>query len=428
VARGTGAAGVAIEVQLRRQNMLQIKPVMAALKRHKAGTILIVLQIALTLAIVCNALFIIEQRVSRMSRPTGMDESNLLTIQNHWVGVDSQKIAALTNADLLTLRQLPGVADATRTDTYPLLQDGSIEGIRLDPTLKPRISLAAQYYVDDHALPTMGAQLIAGRNFRADEIHTIDPNSARPPSEVIVTKALADKVYPHGDALGKPIYIGNNSPAPSTIIGILGRLQAPFPTVDFDDCVVLLPALYASSDGNYLVRSKPGQLDAIARDAPAALIKLNRMRVFSSGHGTRTFDVVRAKAYERDRGIAIVLGAICVVLLIITGAGIVGLTSFWVGQRRKQIGVRRALGATRSDILAYFLTENFLISVIGLLIGTMLAICLSEWLVMRFEMQRLSLPYLLVSSIVLLLLGQAATLKPALGASRVPPVEATRSV
>jgi putative ABC transport system permease protein len=407
--------------------MLQIKPILSALKRHKAGTILIVLQIALTLAIVCNALFIIEQRIALMSRPTGMDESNLLTIQNHWVEMDVGKVAALTKADLLMLRQLPGVEDATQTDTYPLLEHGAVEGIRLDPNMKPRISLAAEYFVDDHALATMGFQLMEGRNFRADEIQVIDPASAQSPSEVIITKALADKVYPNG-ALGKPIYIGNNNPSPSTVIGIVGQLQTPFPTSNFVDCVVLLPALYASNDGNYLIRSKPGQLAAIAKQAPAALMKLNRMRVFTPGRGIRTFDVVRAKAYESDRGIAIVLGVISLVLLIITGAGIVGLTSFWVGQRRKQIGVRRALGATRGDILSYFLTENFLISLIGLLIGAVLAVCLSEWLVIRFEMQRLAFPYLLTSAGVLLLLGQAATLSPALKASRVPPVEATRSV
>ncbi|QRN53356.1 ABC transporter permease [Dyella caseinilytica] len=408
--------------------MLQIKPILAALKRHKAGTILIVLQIALTLAIVCNAMFIINQRVARMSRPTGMDESNLLVIQNHWVGVNTQAIPTLTHADLLTLRQLPGVEDATRINAYPLSENGSFEGIRLDPNMKPRISLAAEYFVDDHALPTMGVQLVAGRNFRADEIHAIDPQVARPPSEVIITKALADKLYSNGTALGKPIYIGNDNPPPSTIIGIVGQLQAPFPNTNFVDCAVLLPSLLEDNDGSYLIRSKPDQLAIIAKEAPATLLKLNRMRVFSSEHGIRTFDVVRIEAYKSDRGIAIVLGSICVVLLIITGAGIVGLTSFWVGQRRKQIGVRRALGATRGDILTYFLTENFLISLLGLLIGTVLAICLSEWLVIRFEMQRLSILYLLTSSVVLLLLGQAATLNPALRASRVPPVEATRSV
>jgi putative ABC transport system permease protein len=407
--------------------MLQIKPILAALKRHKAGTILIVAQIALTLAIVCNALFIIEQRIALMSRPTGMNESNLLTIQNHWVEGDAGKVAELTKADLLMLRQLPGVEDATPTDSYPLLQDGSTEGIRLDPNMKPRITLTAEYFVDDHALATMGTQLIAGRNFRADEIQSVDPASTRSPAEVIITKALADKVYPNG-ALGKPIYIGNNNPSPSTVIGIVGQLQAPFPNVNFVNCAVLLPALYASNDINYLIRSKPGQLDTVVKEAPAALMKLNRMRVFSPDRGIRTFGVVRATAYESDRGFAIVLGGICLVLLVITGAGIVGLTSFWVGQRRKQIGVRRALGATRADILSYFLTENFLISLMGLVIGAGLAICLSEWLAVRFEMQLLAYPYLLASACVLLLLGQAATLNPALKASRVPPVEATRSV
>jgi putative ABC transport system permease protein len=408
--------------------MLQITPILAALKRHKAGTVLIVLQIALTLAIVCNALFIIEQRVALMSRPTGMDESNLLTIQNHWVGVDPQTIPELTKADLQMLRQLPGVEDATQAYAYPLFQNGWTEGIRLDPNMKPRISLAVEYFVDDRALTTMGVSLVAGRNFREDEIQTIYPATSRPTSEVIITKALADKLYPGGEALGKPIYIGNDSPSPSTIIGIVGQMQAPFPRAKYDDCVVLMPALFARDDSNYLIRSKPGQLDDLVKAAPAALLKLNHMRVFPPGRGIRTFDAVRTEAYESDRGIAIVLGVICAVLLIITGAGIVGLTSFWVGQRRRQIGVRRALGATRGDILSYFLTENFLISLLGLLIGVVLAVCLSEWLVMRFEMQRLSMSYVLVSAFVLLLLGQAATLNPALRASRVPPVEATRSV
>jgi putative ABC transport system permease protein len=117
-----------------------------------------------------------------------------------------------------------------------------------------------------------------------------------------------------------------------------------------------------------------------------------------------------------------------VVLLAITAAGIVGLTSFWVGQRRKQIGVRRALGATRRDILNYFMTENLLISSAGALLGVLLAIAINLWLVTRFEMNRLSLVYVLAGVVILLLLGQGAVLAPAMRASRVPPVEATRSV
>jgi putative ABC transport system permease protein len=125
---------------------------------------------------------------------------------------------------------------------------------------------------------------------------------------------------------------------------------------------------------------------------------------------------------------AILMGVVSVVLLIITAAGIVGLTSFWVGQRRKQIGVRRALGARKRDILSYFLTENFLISLGGVLLGAVLAIAMNLWMAQHYEMQRLSLLYLLAGIVALLLLGQGAVLAPALRASRISPVEATRSV
>jgi putative ABC transport system permease protein len=124
----------------------------------------------------------------------------------------------------------------------------------------------------------------------------------------------------------------------------------------------------------------------------------------------------------------ILMGIISVVLLAITAAGIVGLTSFWVGQRRKQIGVRRALGARRRDILAYFLTENFLISASGAVLGIVLGFAFNLWTVTHFAMDRMSLVYVGLGVLMLLLLGQAATLAPALRASRVSPVEATRSV
>jgi putative ABC transport system permease protein len=83
--------------------------------------------------------------------------------------------------------------------------------------------------------------------------------------------------------------------------------------------------------------------------------------------------------------------------------------------------------ATRGDILSYFLTENFLISLGGVLVGVVLAFGINLWMVTHFEMAQLSLVYVLVGVIVLIVLGQLATLAPARRASRVSPVEATRS-
>jgi putative ABC transport system permease protein len=99
-----------------------------------------------------------------------------------------------------------------------------------------------------------------------------------------------------------------------------------------------------------------------------------------------------------------------------------------VQQRRKQIGIRRAIGATRSDILRYFQAENFLIVTGGIVIGMVLTFFLNVMLMKFYELPRLPLYYLPVGATVLWALGQLAVLGPALRAASVPPVVATRSV
>ncbi|NUO73003.1 MAG: FtsX-like permease family protein [Frateuria sp.] len=409
---------------------MQIKPILAALKRHKAGTVLIALQIALTLAIVCNALFIIRQRTEHLSRPTGMIETDLLTVANRWVGVDEKATPSLGKTDLEALRGMPGVVDATYANSYPLRGGGWSTSVNITPEKKKEMAHTTLYFSDDHALATMGLKLVGGRNFRPDEIDWVDPKAFDTTPVVIVSKALADKLYPHDSALGKVLY-HSGATKPSTIIGIVERLQVPWTGTwagNFAENAILIPRLLTGNFGSYLVRTQPGQLERLTKAAPALLFKTNRMRVIPDERGVRTFAQVREQAYKSDRGMAVLMGVVCAVLLAITAAGIVGLTSFWVGQRRKQIGVRRALGATRHDILSYFLTENLLIGAGGVIVGAVLAIGMNLWLVSHFEMERLSLLYVAAGVVALLLLGQGAVLAPAMKASRVPPVEATRSV
>lgn len=410
--------------------MLQVKPILVALKRHKAGTILIALQIALTLAIVCNALFIIHQRLDRISRPTGMTETDLMVIHNRWVGVEDEATAPLIHGDLQALRQMPGVEDVTAINSYPLRGGGWSTGVRVNADDKKPKAHTTLYFSDEHVLRTMGAKLIAGRNFRPDEISDADPRAVGDPAVVIVSKALADSLYPDGSALGKPVYLGDTK-KPSTVIGIVERMQVPWNGTwadKFNDNTVFEPYVLTFTGNVLMVRSKPGQLDTLMKAAPELLYKVNRMRIIPPERGVRTFATQREHAYKSDRGMAILMGIVCLVLLGITAAGIVGLTSFWVGQRRKQIGVRRALGATKHDILSYFLTENLMIGIAGVVVGALLAIGMNMWLVTQFEMARLSLMYVLGGVVALLVLGQGAVLAPAMRAARVSPVEATRSV
>jgi putative ABC transport system permease protein len=413
-----------------RSEMMQIQPIIAALRRHKAATILIVLQIALTLAIVSNALFIVQTRVVHLSRPTGVDEEHLFVIKNEWVGkLDTAQVDAQMHADLATLRNLPGVRDAFASEAYPLGGGwGWLESIKWQPD-KPRHQLAVIYFADEHALTTFGITLIAGRNFHADEIGRIGLYDPAAPAVVIITRDLAQKLFPDGSALGRTVYLTGG---PTTIIGIVDRLQGPYAgstTRSIDDDQILVPAyLDDVAHCDYLVRAKPGELQATMQAAPKALLALNRMRVINPDDGMIALTQARVQSYAGDRGVAIMMGVVCLMLLLATAGGIIGLSSFWVSQRRRQIGIRRALGATRRDILGYFQTENFLIVTAGVLLGTLLGVAVNLSLMKYWELPRMPLAALMLGAILLWLLGQLAVLGPARRAAAVPPVEATRSL
>jgi putative ABC transport system permease protein len=400
------------------------------LRRHKAGTLLIALQIALTLAIVCNALFIIHQRLSNLSEASGVDEANAFVIQNTWaVGMSTQQTDAQVRADLLALRQLPSVRYAAPSNGYPLQGSGWDNYVTMTPDQVEPTTDAAVYLGDEDYLDSLGLRLVAGRNFRAEEVVPLGPQQMITPPVVIVSKALADRLFPDGLALGKSFYAMGATP--STIVGIVDVLHRQGTSQwnkPFAGQSLIWPMRSAAGSLAYIVRAKPGELAAAMREAPKALYAQNRMRIIDPKDGMQDYAQIRHRAFDSDRGMAILMGVICVVLLAITAAGIVGLTSFWVGQRRKQIGVRRALGATRGDILNYFLTENLLIGVGGVAVGSLLTLAVNLWMVSQFAMAHISMVYVVTGVIVLLLLGQGAVLAPALRAARVSPVEATRSV
>lgn len=410
---------------------MQIQPILAALRRHKVATLLIVLQIALTLAVVSNALFIVKTRIVHLSRPTGTDEAHLFVIRNAWLGQpDTPHVDAQMRADLTTLRNLPGVRDAFASQAYPFGGWGGLVRIKLKVAQTMRPQFAISYFADEHALDTFGIALVAGRNFRADEIGHLGPYDKSMPAVVIITRDLAHKLFPAGSALGRTIYLTDD--APSTIIGIVDRLEGAYvgsTTRSIDEDTVLLPARLDNPDGTiYLVRTQAGDLTAALHAAPAALFAQNRMRLISPDDGVITLSQAREQGYATDRGVAIMMGAICVLMLLATAGGIVGLSSFWVGQRRRSIGVRRALGATRGDILRYFQIENFLIVGSGIVLGAALAVLANLQLMTRYELPRMPLGVLLTGAVLLWLLGQLAVLGPALRAAAVSPVEATRSV
>jgi putative ABC transport system permease protein len=406
---------------------MELRPILSAMRRNKVGAILIGVQIAITLAILCNALFIIEQRIALSHRPTGADEANIFVITNRWVG-NPPDLSAKLRADLAALRELPGVIDAVSSNSYPMGNAGSTEGLDLNADQRTPTALTALYMMDEHGLAALGLKLIAGRNFTAAEVKELAGfTDIKPPAAMIVTRALAEKLFPGKSAVGQPIhmqYLAQQVP----IVGVVDRLQVPWTQSGgwgskFNDNSMIVPFLFLNNEIQYIVRAKPGQLQPVMKAAERKLFEIDRARVLESN---QTLPFVRQDAYQDDRGLVIILGVVCAALVAVTAFGMVGLTSYWVTQRRRQIGIRRALGATRPAIVRYFQTENLLIAAAGSVLGVSLALSLNLWMVSAFEMERLHAGYTVVGAVLVLLLGQAAVLWPALRAASIPPALATR--
>lgn len=136
----------------------------------------------------------------------------------------------------------------------------------------------------------------------------------------------------------------------------------------------------------------------------------------------------RTRSYLEDAAMVKLLVFVVSLLTVITCLGIIGLASFSVARRTKQIGTRRALGASRTAIMRYFLLENFLVSSVGVVVGAILAVALNIWMVEAYDLTPIGWYLVPAAMLVLWLVGQIAVFGPARRASMVSPAIATRAV
>jgi putative ABC transport system permease protein len=402
---------------------MDILLILRALRRNKVGAILIGLQIALTLAIVCNSLSVVQQFVQRMQEPTGIDEANIFTLASAWIS-DPADLEAQIKGDLAALRGLPGVVDATAVVSYPLDGGGYTAGLSLKPDQRTPTTAAAMYFTDEHGLAAFGFKLTAGRWFNANEVGLLRYYENKYPPTIVVTQDLATALFPAGNGLGQAVYI---SPGQYTrIIGVIERAMTPWgENGPRSERSVILPMLPLNKSTQYLVRSRPGQLATVMHAAQDKLFAVDAHRIIQR---VTPFSESRHNVYMMPRTISIMLGVVSALLLAVTGFGVVGLTTYWVSQRRRQIGMRRALGARRADILAYFHTENLLIVAVGCLLGIVLGLAMNTAMASSMQLTRMSVTYVCIGALIVLVLCQLAVLWPALRAASIPPAIATRGL
>lgn len=402
---------------------MEIGPIWRAMRQSKGGYILIGLQIAVTMAIMVNAFAIMQERATKMGRPTGIDEANTFALASVAFKPDLE-YKSLIREDLDLLRNTPGVVNAVATNSFPLRQGGWSEGLHREPGVGKSVSSSAIYFVDEHGLETFGMNLVDGENFAPAQVSWDSDGDDFWPATVIITQALGEDLFPdhEGSYVGKSFWYNDENPV--NIIGVVERLQAPWPTWTGVERSMLVPLRRENEESRYVIRTEPGVRDELMPQIEDLLSKSNTDRIIRS---VETVVEARKLAYLGDAAMISILTFVIALLTAITGLGIVGLASFSVARRKRQIGIRRALGATKSAIVRYFMIENFIVSSIGIVTGGVLAVGLNIFMVQAFSLTPLAWYVIPIAMIILWAVGQIAVAGPARRASNVSPAIATRS-
>jgi putative ABC transport system permease protein len=407
---------------------MEIGPIFRALTRHRARSILIVAEVALTLAIVANCVSMIRDARASMARESGFDDDNLIYVRTQPFAEafnEAEYRRAVIDDDLRRMRAMPGVRAASTTGFLPWAGGGSSFEIKIAGG--PETKFRSQFYTaDPQIFKTLGVNIIEGRNFTAQELDTgrmgcAQCRSAQPAdttANIVVTKALADLMFPGGSAVGKLLQDPDETEA-YTIVGVIDRFYNPYgwPIHEY-------ACFFPGRLGVYLVRAEAGKAEALIPRLERVLLGAN------DGRNLRVMTIteVRSQYHARDQALVTSLNGVMILLVGVTALGIIGITSFSVAERRRQIGTRRALGATRGAILRHFLFENWLVTTFGAVLGLGLAVALNIGLVTLVEGARIEWPILAGGVALLWTVGLLAALGPAWRASQVAPAIATRNV
>lgn len=400
---------------------MPIGPILRAMKHNRTRFALIILEIAITLAIVTNAVNMIVAERAEMSRQSGFDDENLISIRTQPFAKEFEEQSYVENvaqADLRALEGIPGVRAAAATYLLPWQGGGSSGYWKTEGY--PEKFQAQIYASSPRIFDVLGVNVIQGRRFVPSDTPT-DPGTST--TVTIISQALARKVFGDANPIGRVITNGEGE-TPRTVIGVIDRFYNAY-AWNIGEYVLFTPGrAYGPNGSSYLVRVEDGALQSVVPQLESRLVQVNAGRVFR----LRTVAETKDAFFSGRKLIVASMSAVIVVLVFVTGLGIVGITSLSVAERTKQIGTRRALGATKGDILKHFLAENWIVTSIGLVLGVVATYALNYALVSSLTDVKMPWYFVVVGMVILWVNGLLATIPPALRAARVAPAIATRTV
>ena len=407
----------------------------STLRRNPLMPLLVIVQVSIACAILCNAFFLLSERLAPMLTPSGIAAGEVIEVDEIVASGRLWRRADI-EAGTQALLAIPGVEHVAPAMGIPL--STSMRGsTQLKAADGPRISV--DEYLGQDLLEALGLKLADGRDFLPNDYQDFDmatagnghPLTLQP---IIITQALAHRLFTSGPALGQSLRNPDSKDGRTyQVVGIvrhLLRYQLDNASDGRAEDAILVPMhIVGTPIVSYVIRTQASQRAGVLKAVPGVLAKAFGDDLLPGiSIRANTFESLRDSVFSTWRAAVWLLGTVCLVAAVVTAIGIMGLTGYWVQQRTRHVGIRRALGARRCDILYYFLTENMLVIGLGVLLGMVAAVGINLYLVRHYELTRLPWTYLPISAVTLWLLGQLAVLAPALLAANVPPAVATRSV
>jgi putative ABC transport system permease protein len=270
-------------------------------------------------------------------------------------------------------------------------------------------------YTGDPWMPgTLGLSLRAGRWFTAEEVlpATNFPDLIRV-HLLLLTDSLARELFKGRDPVGNTVYFDGSQ---ATVVGVLTSLSRPgYHGGDQDQDSVILPtkpALALVADLGIRMREDwQGSTELASKTIREALDR--RTQGFAVWD-VEPYKTLRDRVFTADRAALGLLAAVLVAVIGVAANGIAASSGYWVHQRVRQTWIRRAVGATRGQVVAYFMAENAIICGFGAALGVGLGLAVNFSLIQYLHLPRMSVQSLIVGAVLALLIGQLAVLRSAI--------------
>ncbi|MFN8060436.1 MAG: ADOP family duplicated permease [Vicinamibacterales bacterium] len=374
----------------------------------------VVLLVAATLLI--RSLYLL-QRADGGVRTDGIVVGRLMPVPNGYAGLDD---AAYYPSILSDVARVPGVRTAGFAALFPYLQHGFGMPFAVTAVGEPRErARAILETVSPGFFETLGVPLLAGRplTWRDD---------SRAPDVAIVSESLARVLDGAANAIGHHVRIGTNRrDADVTIVGVVAALSLGDPR-DTTPLVVYRPLLQTEGPGQY-----PTLALAIDGDQAPVIERVRRV-VARAGHeyvhDVARLDRVLTSAPAGERMSALLAGSLALIAVVMVFVGIYGVLAHAVSQRTREIGVRTAVGANPSAIVALIVRDGLAVTVAGLALGLPMAALGARALkALLFGVSETHALTYVGATIGFVTLGLVASLVPARRAARIDPVSALRT-